>query len=83
MSLHPSLISKSKSRRHRSVLKRFERIKLLKEKDKWDESMSAFGLPKVKTLKIKKTKEAPPKEKEEAAASAPSATAAGEQKPTK
>ena len=36
MSQHPSLRSKAKSKQHRSVLKRYERVKGLKEKEKWD-----------------------------------------------
>ena len=57
MSQHPSLRSASKSKQHRSVLKRFERIKLLKDKEEWaEEEDSVFGLPKVKTLKLKASK---------------------------
>ena len=61
MSQHPSLKSSNKTIQHRSVLKRFEKIKVLKDKDKWTDGNSAFGLPKVKTLrfKIKKEKAAP------------------------
>ncbi len=44
-------------KRHRSVLKRLERIKILKEKGKWREENSFFGLPKIKTTKIKVKKE--------------------------
>ncbi len=56
MSQHPSLRSASKSKQHRSVLKRFERIQLLKDKEEWAEEDSVFGLPKVKTLKLKTSK---------------------------
>jgi small basic protein (TIGR04137 family) len=56
MSIHPSL-RPSKGKGHRSVFKRFERIKMLAEKDKWKEEESVFGLPKVKSLKIKVKKE--------------------------
>jgi small basic protein (TIGR04137 family) len=68
MSQHPSLKSSSKSSQHRSVLKRFERIKILKEQEKWKAGNSVFGLPKVKTLrfKIKKEKAAPAAETAEA-----------------
>ena len=60
MSVHPSLASKSKSKRSRSVLKRFERLKELLEKEKWQPGDSVFGLPKIKILrwKTKKTKKA-------------------------
>lgn len=57
MSQHPSLRSKSKDTMHKSVLKRYERLKLLKEKEKWDEEQSVYGLPKVKIMKFKMKKE--------------------------
>lgn len=59
MAMHSSLRSSSK-KGHRSVLKRFERLPILMEKDKWDQAKSVFGLPKVKTqrAKIKKEKAA-------------------------
>ncbi len=61
MSQHPSLRSSDKSKQHRSVLKRFERLKHMKDKGKWEEGMSIFGMPKIKMLKfkIKKEKAAP------------------------
>ncbi len=64
MSQHPSLRSTEKSKQHRSVLKRFERLKKMKEKEEWDEEKSIFGLPKIKILKfkIKKEKAAPDEE---------------------
>ena len=60
MSVHPSLASKGKGRRHRSVLKRFERLKELLEKEQWKQGNSIFGLPKLKILrwKVKKAKKA-------------------------
>jgi small basic protein (TIGR04137 family) len=48
MSLHNSFKSKSAGAR-RSVLKRYERLKILIEKKKWKEKDSVFGLPKTKT----------------------------------
>jgi len=70
MSQHPSLRSSEKNKQHRSVLKRFERIKSLKEKEKWTEEDSVYGLPKVKILrfKIKKEKAAAAAEGTEAVA---------------
>jgi small basic protein (TIGR04137 family) len=59
MSQHPSLRSKRKGIAHRSVLKRYERLKELKEKEKWDEEKSIFGLAKLKILKFKIKKEKP------------------------
>jgi small basic protein (TIGR04137 family) len=48
MSMHTSLKSASKIMTKRNVLKRFERIDLLKAKGKWKEGDRAFGLPKTK-----------------------------------
>jgi small basic protein (TIGR04137 family) len=74
MSIHPTLAISKKSR-HRSVLKRFERIKALKDKDKWKEEDSIFGLPKLKIIriKIKKEKAAAEVAAEGATAAAPAA----------
>lgn len=57
MSQHPSLRSSGKDKAHRSVLKRYERVKLLKEKEKWEDKDSVYGLPKVKIIKYKVKKE--------------------------
>lgn len=59
MSQHPSLRSGSKDKQHRSVLKRFERVEILKKKGQWKEEDddSLFGLPKVKVLRFKVKKE--------------------------
>ena len=57
MSQHPSLRAADKGRQHRSVLKRYEKIKILKDKEKWTEEKSVFGLPKVKVVKFKIKKE--------------------------
>ncbi len=75
MSIHPSL-RPSKGKGHRSVFKRFERIKMLAEKDKWKEEESVFGLPKVKSLKIKVKKEKTEAKAAEGAAAAGAAPAA-------
>lgn len=76
MSLHRSLKSKGGLMKHRNVLKKRERIQRLEEEGRWpeEEETSAFGLPKVRNIKItsKKTKaaeeEAPAAEAGEAAA---------------
>jgi len=47
MSIDPSLKIKGALSRHRNVLKRAERIELLKEEDRWTEEDSLLGLPKV------------------------------------
>ena len=57
MSIHSSLRAIGKGKKHRSVLKRYERLKVLKDKDLWNEKISALGLPKVKTQKLKVKKE--------------------------
>lgn len=53
MSLHSSLRASSVSARHRNVLKRFERIQKLEADERWQPGMSVFGLPKVKSIKVK------------------------------
>ena len=57
MSIHSSLRSGGKGKKHRSVLKRHERLKILKEKSLWSEENSVLGIPKVKMQKIKIRKE--------------------------
>lgn len=77
MTQHPSLRSSQKSKQHRSVLKRFERLKHLIEKGEWEDGKSIFGLPKIKMLKFKIKKEkAAPEEALEGAAAAPGAEGA-------
>ena len=68
MSIHPSLSPRGKGKRVRSVLKRFERLLRLQEKEKWKPGNSVFGLPKVKILRWKPKKE---KKAQEAEAAAP------------
>lgn len=74
MSIHSSLRA-SGNNKHRSVLKRYERLKVLKDKNLWSEEKSALGIPKVKMqrVKVKKEKAAAP----DAAAGAAAAPAAG------
>jgi len=62
MSIHSSLRTAEKGKRHRSVLKRYERLKILKDKNLWDENKSVLGIPKVKMqkMKVKKEKAAAP-----------------------
>lgn len=57
MSLHPSLRISLKARKQRSVLKRIERIKHAIQKGTFNEQSSVYGLPKIKSLKIKVKKE--------------------------
>jgi small basic protein (TIGR04137 family) len=48
MSKHNSLKISGGTTGKRSVLKRFERVKLLKERGLWKEGQSPLGLPKTK-----------------------------------
>ncbi len=58
MSIHRSLKSVNTMKRHRSVLSRLERTKILQEKGSLDlQSSSVLGLPKVKHLKMRIRKE--------------------------
>lgn len=71
MTQHPSLKSGQKGGKFRSVLKRFEKIKELAEKEKWDEEKdSIYRLPKVKRIKFKVKKAKGPAEGEEGAVAA-------------
>ena len=65
--MHSSLKRAGKSSKFRSVMSRAERIKLLKEKGKWEEGSSVMGLPKVKVVRMKGGKKEKPKEAEKAA----------------
>lgn len=49
MSMHSSLKSGSKIAVKRNVLKRYERIDIMKARGKWKEGDRAFGLPKTKS----------------------------------
>lgn len=83
MSQHPSLRSASKDKKHRSVLKRYERIAILKEKERWKDEESVYGLAKVKVqkFKVKKDKGGPEEEEgAEGAAAAEGATPATAEK---
>ncbi len=57
MSIHPSLTISEKDKKSRSVLKRIERIRQMQEKGDWKQGDSVYGLPKIKTLRIKIKKE--------------------------
>lgn len=88
MGLHSSLKRTKKLGGSRSVMKRTERIKWLKEKGKWNEKDAVLGLPKIKIVKLKAIKKEKTKDTEEGAAEkgdkkqAPKA-AESKKKPTK
>ena len=73
MSQHPTLKVDSVGAKHRNVLKRYERIKAMQDQNKWQDRVTVYNLPKIKSIKIKvkKTKETP------AEATAGAATPAG------
>ena len=77
MSIDKSLKMKGKLVRPRNVFTRVERIKILKDEGKWEPTMSVFGIPKVKSVKIKRKGKSEKKAvKAEAAAEATPAAAA-------
>ncbi len=81
MSIDKSLVSKGKLVRHRSVLTRTERVQHLTDEGLWDETKSVYGLPKVKTIKVKKkVKVAKEKTEETADVTAAAATTGDKEK---
>jgi len=78
MSIHPSLTISEKDKKARSVLKRTERIRQMHEKGTWKEGDAVYGLPKIKSLKIKIKKEKVEKAVEATAATEAGATPAAE-----
>jgi len=77
MSIHPSLASSDKGAKSRSVLKRTERIKMMLEKGQWKEGDEVYGLPKIKTVRIKIKKEKAEKAETTAAVGGVAAAATG------
>ncbi len=68
MSQHPSLKTSKTGKRHRTVLKRFEKFFALKEKGIIKEGDSVFGMPKLKIIRAKIKKEKAEEKPEEGAA---------------
>ena len=62
MSLDRSLKTLQGLIRHRNVLSRAERIKRLTDEERWDESQSVFGLPKVANRNLRMGKKTKKKE---------------------
>ena len=48
MSQHQSLKGANKIQARRNVLKRFERVEILKKQGRWKDGNRVFGLPKTK-----------------------------------
>ena len=82
MSIDKSLRRKNTLQRARNVLTRGERIKTLKDDERWPEGRSPYGLPKVKVVKVvvKKAKKAKEEEKAEGAEGAAPAAEGGAKK---
>jgi small basic protein (TIGR04137 family) len=78
MSLDRSLKSANSLVRHRNVLSRAERLDKLAEQEKWNDSKSVFGLPKVahRKMTLAKIKDEPAAEGTAAAGATPAAGAA-------
>ena len=76
MSIHPSLAISDKDKKQRSVLKRTERIRMMMEKGQWKEGDKVYGLPKIKSLRIKIKKEKVEKAADTLGAEGAAATAA-------
>lgn len=77
MSLDRSLKSANALIRHRNVLTRAERLAKLAEEEKWNESKSVYGLPKVAHRKMEAIKGPAKEEAAEGAAAPGAAPAAG------
>ena len=75
MSVHSSLRSGNIGERHRNVLKRYERIQRLQDKELWPAGRSPLGLPKVKSIKFKVKKAAKEAASAEAGTAAPGVAA--------
>lgn len=75
MAIHPSLKISDKDKKARSVLKRSERLRTMIEKNQWKSGDNVYGLPKMKTMRIKIKKEKAEKTAEGAAAPAAGAAA--------
>ncbi|MBX3445073.1 MAG: small basic protein [Planctomyces sp.] len=79
MSIDSSLKRKSRLARSRNVMTRDERIAFLKGEDRWPDTASPFGLPKVRIVKTtigKKKKKKTEGEEGDAAAGAKGAKGA-------
>lgn len=53
MTQHSSLKSASVGAKHRNVLKRHERIRVLQTNDQWSGRQSVYKLPKLKLIKLR------------------------------
>lgn len=82
MSVDKSLKIQGKLARPKNVFKRIERIKMLTEEGRWNPTMSVFGIPKVKAVKLKRrVKEKKAEKAAEGVAAEAASAAATETKP--
>ncbi len=81
MTLDKSLQIRRGSVKNRNVLRRSERITKLKESERWDETMSVLGLPKVRVIKLTIKKKKKKKEEEGAEGAVAAEGAAPLQRP--
>ena len=65
MSVHRSLVTGGNLVRTRSVMTRYERILELRRTGRWTDESTAYGLPKVRVLKVKKRVKAKKKKEED------------------
>ncbi len=71
MTIDKSLRIRRGSVKSRNVLKRGERITKLKEAERWEETMTVLGLPKVKVTRLTMKKKKKKKEEEAGAEALP------------
>jgi len=81
MGLHPSLKRAKNLSGSRSVMKRTERLKWLKQKGEWSEEDPVLGLPKIKIVKLKALKKEKAADSEEGAADETKGASGQTQKP--
>lgn len=75
MTMDKSLRIRRGAVKAKSVLPRAERIAKLKEEERWDDSKSVLGLPKVRVYKLSMKKKKKKKEEEGEEGAAPAAGA--------
>jgi small basic protein (TIGR04137 family) len=68
MTIDKTLKVKRGATGNRSVLTRVERVEKLKEQDRWSETSTALGMPKVRVRKLTMKKKKKTKEEEAGAA---------------
>jgi len=74
MTIDKSLRIRRGSVKARNVMKRGERIAKLKEAERWDDTMTVLGLPKVKVMRLTMKKKKKKKEEEAEGAEGTAAT---------